>query len=83
MQTIPGNTIPFEISEYVKNHFDGDFIPEVIEESDRKGGQFFRVYITQNNLLYNLKFNSQGTMIEESTDPIWEVFEFEDFVSAF
>ena len=75
------STIPFEASEYLKNRFEGDFLSEIKQESNNKGQHFFRVYISHDNLFYNLKFNSHGVILEENTEPIWELFEYEPFSS--
>ena len=75
------STIPLEVSEYIKNRFEGNFLSEIKEERNNKGQQFFRVYISHDNLFYNLKFNSHGVILEENTESIWELFEYEPFSS--
>ncbi|MGZ4033402.1 MAG: hypothetical protein ACXVPU_08270 [Bacteroidia bacterium] len=71
--------IPFGISEYIKKHFEGSFLSEIKEEADNAGQKIFKVDISHENSLYHLKFNSAGSIIEERSEPIWELSDEDEY----
>jgi hypothetical protein len=65
--------IPYEISEYIRNnHFDEEFFTDIRKSLDSNGKTIYNVEISSDGSLYKLKFNSEGKLIENEMDSLFE-----------
>lgn len=60
--------LPYQISEYIKNHFRDDFLFEVKEEKQIKGRWYYTLQVTKDNYIHTLKFNEDGELIKDEAD---------------
>lgn len=67
------NKIPEAISEYIKKHFQGEFLTDIKTAKDNDGAVYYTVDISHENTLYHLEFNAIGKLMSEETEPIMEL----------
>jgi hypothetical protein len=60
--------LPYRISEYIKDHFQEDFLFEVKEARQIKGHWNYTVQVTKDNYIQTLRFNEEGELIKEEAD---------------
>lgn len=65
--------LPYNISEYLKEHFREDFLTEIKETTNKEGHLIYEVNVSSQDSLYHLKFNSKGILIEKEMEPILEL----------
>lgn len=57
--------IPFAISEYIRDHFKEDFLFYVKDIRAVHGHQVYTVEVSKDNYIHQLKFNEDGTLVDE------------------
>jgi hypothetical protein len=58
-------TLPYKITEYVKEHFKEDFLFEVKDVRKIKNDWFYTVEVTKDNYIHTLKFNHNGEIMAD------------------
>lgn len=60
--------IPFEISEYIRNHFREDFLFHVKEVKEVGGHSEYVVEVSKDDYDYTLRFNEKGKLLKEDAE---------------
>ena len=66
--------IPIKIRAYIKQNFEDGFLSDINYIKDKNGKKIYNVDISYNNNLYHLKFNSSGTLLTRTSEPILEMY---------
>ena len=66
--TMKKTRIPFGISDYIKEHFKEDFLFDVKEVKTKDGASIFHVEVSKDNYIHKLKFNEEGTLLNENAE---------------
>lgn len=67
--------IPIKITDYIKQNFEDGFLSDINYIKDKNGKKIYNVDISYNNNLYHLKFNSSGTLLTRTSEPILEMYD--------
>ncbi len=65
--------IPAGISEYIKNHFRDDYLTDIRTVTGNSGDTSYFVDVTHDKSLFHLKFDSQGKLVLQETEPILDL----------
>jgi hypothetical protein len=60
--------IPLGISSYIGDHFKEDFLFEVKGVKQIKGHSIYTVEVSKDDYIHTLRFNEDGTLIEEKAE---------------
>jgi hypothetical protein len=61
-------TIPYGISDYIREHFKEDFLFDLKEVKTSNGHATFVVEISKDDYIYNMKFNEDGVLLKEDVE---------------
>ena len=67
--------IPAGISDYIRNNFRKEFLSDIRPVQNKNGQLTFHVDISQDNTLYHLQFNDEGTLLIRYTEPLIELYD--------
>lgn len=60
--------LPYQITEYIKEHFREDFLFEVKEVRQIKGHWYYTIEVTKDNYSHTLRFSENGELIKDEAD---------------
>lgn len=64
--------LPPEASAYIRDHFREEYLIEIKEEKDKHGHIYFKVEVSENDIIHHLKFDKNGKLIKSETEPTFE-----------
>ena len=59
-KTTTRNRVPVKLKNYIAAYFSGDLVPDVKVSRNRAGNTVYKVAITHEGALYNLRFDHEG-----------------------
>ncbi|MFN5323658.1 MAG: hypothetical protein ACK5C5_01960 [Bacteroidota bacterium] len=62
--------VPQGINDYIKDCFNDDFLTDIKPVIDAKGQTSWLVDVTHNSLVYHLRFNQMGALVDSQTEAI-------------
>lgn len=73
--------IPQVILDYINKHYIEFFLSDVTSEIDGNYNVYFTVSASLENVIYHLKFDSNGMMVQRTIESLNEIFsdEFSDY----
>ena len=71
--------IPYRISDYINEHFREDFLFEVKSIKEEKGHTFYTIEVSKDDYIHVLRFNEDGQLLKEETDPAFPLDEEQGF----
>jgi len=60
--------LPFNVSEYIKEHFREDFLFDVKEVKQSKGHWYYTVEITKDDYIHTITFNERGEVVKDEAE---------------
>ena len=70
--------LPYRISEYIQERFNENFLFHIKESKDQESKPVYSVRVDHDNLIYHLKFNAEGMLLQEEADPAFPSDNHED-----
>jgi hypothetical protein len=61
-------TIPYGISDYIREHFKEDFLCHVKDVKKNNGHSTYFVEVSKDDYIYTLRFNDDGVLLKEDTE---------------
>jgi hypothetical protein len=62
--------IPPKMLTYLIKNFEDGFVSDILEFKDSNGQTAYQAEISDDHLLYHLKFSIRGVLIDQETEPI-------------
>jgi len=64
--------LPVKISNYIKQNFREDYLIEVKPILGKKHNTFFKIDITENDVIHHLEFSEKGLVIKHDSEPLFK-----------
>lgn len=71
--------VPQEIFNYINKYYVESFLSDVTSEIDDDYNVYYTISASLEDVIYHLKFDSDGTLVHRIVEPLKELF-FEEYV---
>jgi len=64
--------LPAKITEYIRNNFREGYLMEIKPVTTKTHRTFFKIDITENEILHHLQFSEKGILTKHESEPLFK-----------